>query len=138
MEVNYYSFGLELGARNLFHNGFALGLRKSFGKLLQPINSYTRIPEYEFMGSWIEAYAKRGRVKILDVGSPKCFGLGLAHRLNAEVHMTDIDQASVEEALILCAAMREKSSGKAEFSVADGRKLDYPDESFDIVYAMSV
>jgi len=141
-ERKYYQFGLRLGLANVLRNGFRLGLKKTAGKLLQPVNSYTRFPEYWFLGSEAERYlgtsGSAGRRKILDVSSPKCFSLYLAYHFDAELYMTDIDDASVMEAEILWRAIRDRAKGATHFSVEDARSLTYADETFDIVYSMSV
>lgn len=142
LEYDYYSFGLELGLRNLFRNGFGLGLRKTVGKITQPINSYTRFPEYFYIGRSIEGYLDGLRRtiprKILDVGSPKCFGLYLASRLEAEVHLTDISPLNVDEYRLMWNSVRAGARGRALFSIQDARCLGFKDAEFDVVYAMSV
>lgn len=139
-ELRYYRFGLALGVSNILRNGFQLGLKKTLGKVLQPINSYTRFPEYHFLGHHIEAHLKRfapdEKPKILDVGSPKCFGLYLAFRFDVEIHLTDIDEPTIKEAEILWNCIEHRAKGKAVFSTQDARKLRYPQE-LDIVYSMS-
>jgi len=142
-EMTYYWFGLTLGAANIRRNGFRLGVKKTLGKILQPVNSYTRFPEYYFLGRHTEEYLKARRAstegaKILDVGSPKCFGLYLAFHFDVEIHLTDIDSASVEEAKLLWNSIKHRARGKALFSVQDVRSLKYPQEMFDVVYSMSV
>ncbi len=142
-EMAYYRFGLALGASNIRRNGFRLGLKKTLGKILQPVNSYTRFPEYYFLGRHTEEHLKARRAstesaKILDVGSPKCFGLYLAFHFDVEIHLTDIDSASVEEAKLLWNAIKRRARGNAIFSVQDVRSLKYPQGMFDVVYSMSV
>ncbi len=139
-EMKYYRFGQMLGMSNLVRNRAQLGLKKTVGKCLQPINSYTRFPEYRFFGSEAESYLPQvaGRPKVLDVSSPKCFGLYLAFHFPVEIHLTDIDAASVAEGEILWGTIRDRARGDARFSVEDARALNYSAESFDLVYAMSV
>jgi SAM-dependent methyltransferase len=139
-ETKYYRFGLMLGMSNLVRNRVQLGLKKSVGKCLQPINSYTRFPEYRFFGSEAGSYLSQvgGRPKVLDVSSPKCFGLYLAFHFPVEIHLTDIDAASVAEGEILWSAIRDRARGEAHFSVEDARALNYSAEGFDLVFAMSV
>jgi SAM-dependent methyltransferase len=131
-----------MGIANIAQNGFRLGWKKTLGKVFQPINAYTRFPQYHFMGGQVamrlRSLASRETLKVLDVGSPKCFGLYLAFHSNIEVHLTDIDAASVEESEILWSAIRRRARGKALFSVQDARELKYCDQAFDIVYSMSV
>jgi SAM-dependent methyltransferase len=141
-ELAYYRFGLTLGASNILRNGLRLGPKKTFGKVLQPVNSYTRFPEYHFLGRYIErhlrSFGSGKSAKILDVGSPKCFGLYLAFHFDIEICLTDLDTPSVEEAQVLWSSIKHRAKGKAVFSIQDVRGLNYPSESFDIVYSMSV
>ena len=140
-EFVYYGFGLQVGVKNLLHNGFRLGLKKTAGKIFQPINSYSRFPEYWFIGREIQDYllrSKAARPKILGVASPKCFGLYLASKFDADLDLTDIDAPSVQEAEILWNAVRRRAHGTARFAVEDARALNYAGESFDVVYSMSV
>ena len=127
---------------NALRNGLRLGPKKTLGKILQPINSYTRFPEYHFIGTHVEQYVlhfdPRNRVKILDVGSPKCFGLYLAYHCDVEIHLTDIDPPSVEEAEVLWNAIKNRARGKAIFSLLDVREPKYLEGEFDVVYSMSV
>ena len=142
-EMKYYRFALSLGFSNLRKNKFALGAKKTLGKIFQPINSYTRFPEYSFIGRQIEDYLVRAvpwgeRAKILDVASPKAFGLYLAYHFPVEVHLTDIDVATVREARMLWSAISAKAKGTVFFDIQDGRCLEYPRDYFDIVFSMSV
>jgi len=74
--------------RNLWGNGFSIGLRKTIGKIFPAINSYARFPEYYYMAESIGRYVKENRssksLRILDVGSPKCFGLYVAANFEVE------------------------------------------------------
>jgi SAM-dependent methyltransferase len=141
-EPKYYGFGLWLGVANVLRNGFRLGAKKTLGKILQPINSYTRFPEYHFLEKGIREHlqglVRAERTKILDVGSPKCFGLYLASQLDAEIHLTDMYVPDLEEAKLLWTGLRYHGKGNAVFSVEDARALRYPAEQFDVVYSMSV
>ena len=141
-EMSYYWFGLLLGVSNVWRNGFRLGFKKTLGKILQPVNSYTRFPEYCFLGrdtqDYLQGKGASDGVKILDVGSPKCFGLYLAFHFDVEVYLTDIDPASVEEAELLWNGIKNRARGKAFFSVQDVRALRYSHDQFNIVYSMSV
>jgi 2-polyprenyl-3-methyl-5-hydroxy-6-metoxy-1,4-benzoquinol methylase len=136
----YYRFGLQLGFRNLIKNGLALGAKKTAGKILQPVNSFTRFPEYAFFADKIADYAagQWGRpLRVLDVGSPKLFGLWLAASFNVEVTLTDIDVGAVEEARTLWNAVK-RPVGAARFGVLDARNIGGLPERYDVVYSMSV
>lgn len=141
-EATFYRFGLTLGAANLLRNGFRLGFKKTLGKILQPINSYTRFPEYDFMAGQISnhvsSHDRSAPIRILDVASPKCFGLYLARHLDVTLHLTDIDEPSAAESEVLWTSIRHHAMGNAIFSTQDARSLNYADEEFDVVYSMSV
>lgn len=141
-EWRFYSFGLYLGLANLLKNGFRLGMKKTIGKIAQPINSYTRFPEYFFMAQAIctraSASQKPRCLKILDIGSPKCFGLYLAYSLNVEITMTDISPSNLDEYMLMWESIRKQAKGSAQFALQDARALDYNDNQFDVVFSMSV
>lgn len=141
-EIDYYRFGVGAGIRNLLGNGFSIGLRKTIGKISQPINSYTRFPEYYYMDQAISRYVAESRrskpARILDVGSPKCFGLYLADKLEVEVEMTDVNRLNLDEYQLMSKRLQRKAKGRVHFATQDARSLDYKDEAFDIAYSMSV
>jgi SAM-dependent methyltransferase len=127
-----------MGLANLMRNGMRLGVKKTIGKITQPINSYTRFPEYALMEHAIHTFyntsAVCGRLKILDVGSPKCFGLYLAW----SVEMTDISSLNVDEYRLMWKAICNRAKGSAQFAIQDARSLQYAANQFDVVYSMSV
>src|SRR6185437_558915 len=88
-ELKFYFFGLRTGFSNLFRNGLALGWKRTLGKITQPINWYTRFPEYHFFDQAISVHLAglpaNSRPAILDVGSPKLLGLYLAFAANVDV-----------------------------------------------------
>ena len=81
-ELRYYGFGLHAGAANVAANRLRLGLKKTVGKITQPINAPSRFAEYDAFDSAIDRYLAATTAgatpRILDVGSPKLFGLHLA------------------------------------------------------------
>src|ERR1700687_1699583 len=137
-EIDYYLFGVVAGMRNLLGDGFSIGLRKTIGKISQPINSYTRFPEYYYMDQAISRYVAESRrskpARILDVGSPKCFGLYLANKLRVEVEMTDVSRLNLDEYQLMSKRLEPKAKGHVHFATQDARSLDYEDAAFDIVY----
>jgi SAM-dependent methyltransferase len=141
-ELKYYAFGLRAGVANLLANGLQLGIRKTAGKITQPINSYTRFPEYYWFDRAISEHLARmpggSRPAILDVGSPKVLGLYLGQRTSAELTLTDISELNVDEYKVMWRALEKKAKGKVTFSLQDARALQFPDAQFNIVYSMSV
>lgn len=141
-ELMYYSFGLRAGIANLFSNGLRMGAKKTAGKILQPVNSYTRFPEYYWFDRAITAHlaALPGgrRSRILDVGSPKLLGLYLAVKRTAELTLTDISEVNIDEYKLMWQALNKGAKGTIDFSLQDARALKFADASFDVVYSMSV
>lgn len=141
-ECAYFRFGLRAGLLNAATSGFALGPKKTLGKITQPINSYTRFPEYFYLCEAILAATVRRATgpstKVLDVGSPKCLGLYLAYHFPMEVHLTDISPLNIDEYRLMWSPLQARAQGRAVFALADARKLGYADASFDAVYSMSV
>ncbi|HEU5407793.1 MAG TPA: class I SAM-dependent methyltransferase [Nitrospira sp.] len=139
-EAELYAASLQMGIVNLAKNQFALGIKKTVGKISQPINSYTRFPEYFFIAREIERAARSAnrRLRILDVGSPKMLGLITALKFNADVHLTDIANENLDEYQLMWSAVGNKAKGNASFAREDARSLSHPDCTFDISYSMSV
>jgi SAM-dependent methyltransferase len=141
-ELRYYTFGLRAGASSLFANGFELGIRKTIGKITQPINSYTRFPEYYFFDTAIRDYLRAippdRPVKVLDVGSPKLLGLYLAFQYQVEVQLTDISEMNLDEYRVMWRSLERRAKGKTSFDLQDARSLKFADGEFEIVYSMSV
>jgi len=141
-EFRFYRFGFKMGLANLLRNRMRLGLKKTVGKITQPVNSYTRFPEYALMDEAIRSFSQRKgsseALRVLDVGSPKCFGLYLASTMNLEVEMTDISPLNVDEYRAIWGAVSTQARGSARFALQDARSLRYAANQFDVVYAMSV
>lgn len=140
-EFAYYAFGLKTGARSFLRNGFGAGFRATASSLLQPINSYTRFPEYYFLEEAVAGLVRDGhgrRLEVLDVGSPKLAAFFLASRYNLRLRATDISPLNVEPYELMWESIRRKARGVIEFETQDGRRLTYADGTFDLAYAMSV
>ncbi|HZD93382.1 MAG TPA: class I SAM-dependent methyltransferase [Candidatus Sulfotelmatobacter sp.] len=141
-ELTYYFFGLRAGFANLLANRLQLGVRKTAGKITQPINSYTRFPEYYWFDNAISGYLSRmpaasGRL-ILDVGSPKTLGLYFGTTAPVELTLTDISELNVDEYKVMWQGLEKRAKGKVQFSLQDARQLGFGSAQFDIVYSMSV
>jgi SAM-dependent methyltransferase len=142
-EGGYYRFGLAAGLSGFVRNGFTPGFRVSASAVLQPINSYTRFPEFHFMEREVAALvedrgADRPPLRILDVGSPKLFGFILARRYDVDLTTTDINPLNLDPYVPLWAPLRRRARGRVRFELRDARRLSDPDGSYDFVYAMSV
>lgn len=141
-EFTYYFFGLRAGLANLRVNGLQLGLKKTAGKITQPINSYTRFPEYYWFDQAIRSHLAKfptGRQPaILDIGSPKMFGLYLAKKNAVDLTMTDISEINIDEYQVMWKALQARAKGQVRFSLEDAREVHFPAAQFDIVYSMSV
>jgi len=141
-ELTYYFFGLRAGLTNLFSNGLRLGAKKTAGKILQPVNSYTRFPEYYWfdraIASHFAALPVGTRASVLDVGSPKLLGLYLGVHTSAELTLTDISEVNIDEYKLMWQALKKRAKGTVDFVLQDARQLRFSDSSFDVVYSMSV
>ena len=141
-ELKYFFFGLQAGLVNAAANGLQLGLKKTIGKIAQPINAPSRFPEYYCFDTAIREHVARypdaRRLRILDVGSPKLMGLYLAHTLRATVLLTDISRLNVDEYRVMWGALRRRANGCALFALQDARALPFRSGEFDVVYSMSV
>ena len=141
-ELRYYSFGLKAGLKNLARNGFRLGAKRTLGKITQPINWYTRFPEYYFFDHAISRHLvapkSSSMPRILDIGSPKMLGLYLARTAEVQVTLTDISPLNIDEYRIIWEGLNRKAKGHAAFQLQDARSLETHDAEFDVVYAMSV
>jgi SAM-dependent methyltransferase len=142
-EGAYYRFGLLAGLSSFVRNGFAPGFRIASSAVLQPINSYTRFPEYYFMEREVAALAEgrsadRPPLQVLDIGSPKLFGFILARRYGIDLTMTDISPSNLDPYIPMWNPLRRRARGRVRFEIRDARRLSDPDGSYDFVYAMSV
>jgi SAM-dependent methyltransferase len=141
-ELKYYFFGLGVGLANVAHNGLRLGLKKTIGKISQPVNYYTRFPEYHYFGEAIQKFIDAAPldrpIKILDIGSPKLLGIYFAAKTRADLLLTDISELNVDEYKVLWEGIKPKAKGSATFLLEDARALKMPDEDVDVVFSMSV
>lgn len=140
-DLSLYFFGVRTGISNLVQNRFQLGPRKTIGKITQPVNYYSRYPEYSVFFRNLKSFTgqyRDGTPRILDIGSPKLFGLYLAYNLNVNLVMTDISSANIDEYVLMWDSIKKKARGEAGFELQDVRSLHYRPESFDAVYSMSV
>jgi SAM-dependent methyltransferase len=140
-ELRYYFFGLQAGLKSLRVNRLQLGLRKTLGKITQPINAPSRFPEYHRFASVISGFIRESAerpVRILDVGSPKLLGLYLGHATRAALTLTDITDLNLAEYRLMWRALQPAALGNVDFSLQDARALQFGAATFDVVYSMSV
>jgi SAM-dependent methyltransferase len=122
-------YGLRLGL---------LSLRGRRGRdaaryLIRPVN-YWRAVEYQLI--WDRAHFRPG-MTVLDVGSPKLLSLFLSDRVNCNVTATDIDPYFLDNQEYVRRA-RGISPERLRNRVEDGRSLSFPNNGFDVAYALSV
>src|SRR5438445_12012131 len=126
-EAKFYRFGLHLGIDNFRKNRLALGIRKTLGKITQPINSYTRFPEYacmeESIRSFCDSRISQLPAEILDVGSPKCFGLFLASKQSCTVEMNDISPLNLDEYRNICEPVSDRVMCTVSISLQSARSI---------------
>lgn len=140
-ELSLHLFGVRAGLANIRNNRLRLGWKKSLGKIMQPVNSYTRYPEYHYFFQCIREHlspATGAGLRALDVGSPKLFGFYLADRLPVALDCTDISPRNIDEYVIMWHGLKDAARGNIDFSIQDVRRLGLEDESYDVVYSMSV
>lgn len=125
----FYSYGLKVGAELMLRGQVKPALRR----LIMPV-SYWRAVEFKLVYDNADF---RPSDRILDIGSPKLLSLYIAKKLGAEVYSTDIDGYFVKEYTTL-RSMEHLSPEKFHVEVEDGRKLSFPDNSFDKVFSVSV
>ncbi|MDD8029250.1 MAG: class I SAM-dependent methyltransferase [Acidobacteriota bacterium] len=142
-EAVFAWFGFRAGAAGFLRHGFTPGFRAAASALLQPVNSYTRFPEYHFFERDIADFLEDrpgGGVPplVLDVGSPKLFGFYLARRHPVDLLLTDISPLALDPYEKAWEAIRRGARGRVSFGIRDARRLSDRDGTFDVVYAMSV
>jgi SAM-dependent methyltransferase len=140
-EMSYYGFSLRTALMNLWRNGFKSGAHNTVSFILQPITSYTRFPEYFLMEEWIrglQAGPDQPLPDILDIGSPKPFGLYMAFHYRVRVWMTDISPLNIDPYISAWDAIKSRARGEARFQLQDVRGLTYTDAKFHAAYSMSV
>jgi SAM-dependent methyltransferase len=108
-------------------------LARSLRYLLVPVN-YWRATEFPL--ALREGDFRPGE-RVLDVGSPKLLSLFVAEKLGAQVTATDIEAYFVPE-LELLRELRSLAPEALRLQVEDGRRLSFPDDSFDKVFSVSV
>ena len=125
-----YWYGFKLGVQSLINGRFS---RETIKNIIAPVN-YWRNIEYRIVLN--ELKIRNGDV-ILDIGSPKLLSLYLAEKFDVDVFTIDIKSYFVND-YISFQAIRGIATKKFNPAVMDGRSLDFPDNSFNKVYSISV
>jgi len=106
------------------------------------VNAYSRFPEYywfdQALRHYLQGIPSAQDIKVLDVGSPKMFGLYLGQKIKADILLTDISEINIDEYKVMWRALEPGARGKVQFALQDARSLKFPDAAFDLVYSMSV
>ncbi len=120
-----FVLSVRLGLRHLLRHGY---LREAVIRVVVPMDPSRYL---EFPETLRELDAQPGQ-RVLDLASPKLVATFLARR--------GIEVVSVDELPSEIDTWRTLTSGARglTFQVADGRSLDFEDESFDHAYSISV
>jgi SAM-dependent methyltransferase len=126
--LRIYAFALGLAFRMLASGRVLEGLKM----LISPVGYWRFIPN----ALTYREFRRLTNPRVLDVSSPKLVSLFLATRTSADVEATDLD----DEKIVTRWKTAADVLGLANYRVAyqDARRLLYPDESFDLVYSISV
>jgi len=122
-------YGFKLGMKLLLKGE----VRAALPFLIIPVN-YWRTLEY---GVVMKEGAFAADEKVLDVGSPKLLSLYLADVVGSDVFATDIEDYFIRKFELLRSA-RGVPPSRYHLQVEDGRKMTFPDGSFDKIFAISV
>ncbi|MHB8873298.1 MAG: SAM-dependent methyltransferase [Myxococcaceae bacterium] len=122
-------YGFKLGAQLLW----ARRLKHALPYLVRPVNYWRTL---EFAQARAQGDFREGQ-RVLDIGSPKLLSLYLAEKVKALVSATDVEPYFLEK-LEVARQARGIPPERLRLEVQDGRRLSYPDESFDRVYSISV
>jgi SAM-dependent methyltransferase len=111
-----------------------VGLRRWAEMRAAPVTSFTRLAEFEAAARSLDL---RPGLSLLDLASPKIFGLVLSRRFSLDAWLTDIwrDEVAAWKAWAECAGWADP---KIRFETRDARRTGFPDRTFDRVAAISV
>ena len=124
-----YAYGMKIGAKLMARGKLGPALRL----LVRPVN-YWRNIEYRLI---CDAANFTAEDRVLDIGSPKLLSFYLAKVVGADVVATDIDDYFIDNERLI-GEIEGIPSQKLRTAVEDGRRLSFPDDSFDKVYSLSV
>jgi len=119
----------------MFSGNVANGLKQ----FLCPIG-YWRFPVFGIVDQLVRGIS-HDTPTILDIGSPKLLSIYFAACLKSEVHATDIQDRAIStryEPEFRSYASVFGASGDYRVALQDARRMEYDDNSFDVVYSISV
>jgi predicted SAM-dependent methyltransferase len=93
------------------------------------------------MEEWLkglQAASGQSLPDILDIGSPKPFGLYLAFHHRVRVWMTDISPLNIDPYIPVWESIKARARGEVRFQIQDVRRLSFSADMFDAAYSMSV
>jgi SAM-dependent methyltransferase len=129
---DYYLTSLETGIRGLSPGYF----RSSLARITNPLE-YTRLLAFQLTNQMLGSV---DNCDVLDIGSPKLLALFLALRTTARLHSVDILDDFIDPWTHFMIRMGGGSRIGQDviFETQDARKLEYPNETFNRVYSISV
>ena len=112
-------------------------VQASYGWVADPLHQWSRQYEYPFVyKSVFEEIGKRQTVDILDAGSGATFFPFLLREKMRQGSVTCCDYDATLEPIF--DAVNAERESDVRFSQADLRRLPFADESFDVIYCVSV
>ncbi len=125
-----FFYGMNIGLRTILKGRFS---REAIKNIIIPIN-YWRTLEYRLV---LNELTPNTNDKILDIGSPKLLSLYIADKYRSEVYSTDVEKYFIDDYKYF-RDLKKISEKNYCPQVADGRNLEFPDNSFSKVYSISV
>jgi SAM-dependent methyltransferase len=135
-----YLFGYVIGFNSFIKGHYKIGIKR----MIHPVG-YWRYPVFNYI---IKKLINKEKLRVLDIGSPKILSLYFALRKGYEtfsIDIQDLEIYSVWKTYYLDSKNSnifkiDKYKNQHLFipEIQDGRKLDYPDNFFDLVYSVSV
>lgn len=137
MYATFFLAGMKLGLRNFGPEGIrAAGLKRAIGFILQPVENWSRHPELACVRSQLPVFSS-GDI-VLDLGSPKMFGLVLAQTTPARLELTDLWPVAVDEVRPIAQRLASEKA-RITLGIADATRLDaHGDASVDHAFSISV
>lgn len=130
--------GSWYGLRNFTISGVRVaGLKRSLGFIIQSVENWSRYPEFYVVENSLSETLP-GDI-ILDLGSPKMFGLLLSDKREGTHFLTDIWKPAIDEFQNLVRFSTKSKSNEIKLQVADATSLaSFANESVTLIYSISV